>query len=234
MAVVGMTLRQLPGFAFRSPTDYANEMDRLHGIYDATLTTGVVDLLERLQLFRVFSSIWFSVGLIVLILSIVACTIDRLPRLWRQSADIRVVQPDPYYDPSLPDRAALAGVVCGCDRLDPPPPPVRGPARGRRRDDVPVRRPSPLDEDGDPPHPYRARAVPRRGSGDLAAGRRAGPGRRRRRLADGPAHRDAWPPAGAQPRLRRSGLHHRHSRRTSRPTSRCTRTAGRSPTRSSA
>ena len=26
-AVVGMTLRQLPGFAFRSPTDYANEMD---------------------------------------------------------------------------------------------------------------------------------------------------------------------------------------------------------------
>ena len=37
-------------------------MDRLHGIYDATLTTGVVDLLERLQLFRVFSSIWFSVA----------------------------------------------------------------------------------------------------------------------------------------------------------------------------
>ena len=110
MAVIGMTLRQLPGFAFRSPTDYANEMDRLHGIYDATLTTGVVDLLERLQLFRVFSSIWFSVGLVVLILSIVACTIDRLPRLWRQSADIRVVQPDPYYDPTLPDRAALAGV----------------------------------------------------------------------------------------------------------------------------
>ena len=55
-----MTLRQLPGFAFRSPTDYANEMDRLHGIYDATLGTGLVDLLERLQLFRVFSSIWFT------------------------------------------------------------------------------------------------------------------------------------------------------------------------------
>ena len=105
-----MTLRQLPGFAFRSPTDYANEMDKLHAIYDPTLTTGVVDALERLQLFRVFSSIWFSIGLAVLILSIVACTIDRLPRLWRQSADIRVVQPDPYYDPTLPDRALLGGV----------------------------------------------------------------------------------------------------------------------------
>ena len=107
LAVIGMTLRQLPGFAFRSPTDYANEMDKLHAIYDPTLTTGVVDALERLQLFRVFSSTWFSIGLVVLILSIVACTIDRLPRLWRQSADIRVVQPDPYYDPTLPDRALL-------------------------------------------------------------------------------------------------------------------------------
>ncbi len=110
LAVIGMTLRQLPGFAFRSPTDYANEMDRLHGIYDPTLGTGLVNTLEQLQLFRVFSSVWFSIGLVVLILSIVACTIDRLPRLWRQSADIRVVQPDPYYDPALPDRAMLAGV----------------------------------------------------------------------------------------------------------------------------
>ncbi len=47
----------------------------------------------------------------VLIISIVACTIDRTPRLWRQSADIRVVQPEPYYDPQLPERALMAGVA---------------------------------------------------------------------------------------------------------------------------
>jgi cytochrome c biogenesis protein len=109
-AVVGMILRQLPGFAFRSLTDYANEMDKLHAIYDPVLGTGTVDALDRLQLFHVFSSTWFSVGLVVLIISIVACTIDRMPRLWRQSADIRVVQPDPYYDPRLPDRVLMAGV----------------------------------------------------------------------------------------------------------------------------
>lgn len=109
--VVGMVLRQLPGFAFRSPTDYANEMDRLHALYDPVLGAGLVTLLERLQLFQVFSSAWFSVGLVVLIISIVACTIDRMPRLWRQSAEIRVVQPDAYYDPKLPDRALMAGVV---------------------------------------------------------------------------------------------------------------------------
>ena len=109
-AVVGMTLQQLPGFAFRSPTDYANEMAKLHATYDPTLGAGLVDLLERLQLFQVFTSIWFKVGLGVLVVSIVACTIDRTPRLWRQSADIRVVQPDPFYDPKLPDRALMAGV----------------------------------------------------------------------------------------------------------------------------
>jgi cytochrome c biogenesis protein len=106
-----MVLRQLPGFAFRSPTDYANEMDKLHALYDPVLGTGVVDALDRLQLFHVFSSAWFSVGLVVLILSIVACTVDRTPRLWRQSAELRVVQPDAYYEPTLPDRALLAGVA---------------------------------------------------------------------------------------------------------------------------
>jgi cytochrome c biogenesis protein len=105
-----MTLRQLPGFAFRSPTDYANEMDRLHALYDPTLGADLVTVLERLQLFHVFTSTWFSLGLVVLIISIVACTIDRTPRLWRQSAEIRVVQPEPFYDPKLPDRALMAGV----------------------------------------------------------------------------------------------------------------------------
>lgn len=109
-AVVGMVVRQLPGFAFRSPTDYANEMAKLHATYDPVLGTGVVDVLDRLQLFHVFSSTWFSVGLVVLIFSIVACTIDRTPRLWRAGADIRVVQPEPYFDPRLPDRALLEGV----------------------------------------------------------------------------------------------------------------------------
>jgi cytochrome c biogenesis protein len=109
-AVVGMTIRQLPGFAFRSATDYANEMAKLHQAYDPVLGVGAVNVLERLGMFHVFTSTWFSVGLVVLILSIVACTIDRTPRLWRAGADIRVVQPEPFFDPRLPDRAALDGV----------------------------------------------------------------------------------------------------------------------------
>jgi cytochrome c biogenesis protein len=108
LAVFGMTIRQLPGFAFRSPGDYATEMDKLRSIYEPALGVGLVDVMERLQLFRVFSSTPFSVALLVLAISILICTIDRLPRLWQQSATIRVVQPDAYFDPQLPDRVSIA------------------------------------------------------------------------------------------------------------------------------
>ena len=108
LAVFGMTIRQLPGFAFRSAGDYATEMDKLRSIYEPALGVGLVDLMERLQLFRVFSSTPFSLALLVLAISILICTLDRTPRLWQQAATIRVAQPDPYFDPRLPDRVSIA------------------------------------------------------------------------------------------------------------------------------
>lgn len=108
LAVFGMTIRQLPGFAFRSAADYATEMNRLRSIYEPVLGVGTVDLLERLQLFHVFNSTPFSVALLVLVISIVICTLDRTPRLWQQSAAIRVAQPDAYFDLRLPDRVSIA------------------------------------------------------------------------------------------------------------------------------
>jgi cytochrome c biogenesis protein len=108
LAVIGMTVRQLPGFAFRSAADYATEMNKLRSIYEPVLGVGGVDLIERLQLFHVFNSTPFSVALLVLVISIVICTLDRTPRLWQQSAFIRVVQPDAYFDPRLPDRVSIA------------------------------------------------------------------------------------------------------------------------------
>ena len=108
LAVVGMTVRQLPGFAFRSAGDYAQSMAAIHARYDATLGRGAVDVMERLQLFHVFTSTPFSIGLLVLVVSIVICTIDRTPRLWRMASEIRVVQPEAYFDPRLPDRVRIA------------------------------------------------------------------------------------------------------------------------------
>jgi cytochrome c biogenesis protein len=110
LAVVGMTIRQLPTFAFRSAGDYESAMADLHARYDPVFGRGVVDAMERLQVFHIFSSTWFTLGLVVLVVSIIVCTLERTPKLWRQAAEIRVVQPDAFYDPTLPDRAAMTDV----------------------------------------------------------------------------------------------------------------------------
>jgi cytochrome c biogenesis protein len=111
LAVVGMTLAQLPSSAFRSAGDYSAAMDMLHARYDTVFGPGVVDVLERLGAFAIFRSPWFSLGLLVLVTSIIVCTLDRTPRLWRGVTDVRVVQPEPFFDPMLPDRAVMGGVA---------------------------------------------------------------------------------------------------------------------------
>jgi cytochrome c biogenesis protein len=123
LAVVGMTIRQLPSFAFRSQGDYEAAMADIHARYDAVFGRGLVDAMERLQVFHIFSSTWFTIGLIVLVVSIVVCTLERTPKLWRGAAEIRVVQPDAFYDPDLPDRAAMSGLAA---------PDVRAALRGQR------------------------------------------------------------------------------------------------------
>ncbi len=110
LAVVGMTIRQLPDFALRSASDYANAMDDIHARYDPAFGASIVNVLERLQVFQIFKSTWFSVGLVVLVVSIVVCTLDRTPRLWRGVVTVRVDQPDAFFDPVRPDRAVMGGV----------------------------------------------------------------------------------------------------------------------------
>jgi cytochrome c biogenesis protein len=106
-----MTIRQLPGFAFRSVSDYQSAMAAIHARYDPAFGAGLVDALEALGAFRVFTSTWFAASVGLLAVSIVVCTLERTPRLWRQAADVRIVQPDPYYDPRLPDRAEMTGLA---------------------------------------------------------------------------------------------------------------------------
>lgn len=110
LAVIGMTLQQLPDFAFRSPGDYAAAIEEIHIRYDPVLGPGLVNVLERLGAFSIFKSAMFGIGLVVLVVSIVVCTLDRTPRLWRDVSAVRVAQPEPFFDLRLPDRAELTGV----------------------------------------------------------------------------------------------------------------------------
>lgn len=107
--VVGMVVPQVPGAAFRSPADYAEQMGLLRARVEPALGASITDLFEVLGFFRVFTAWWFTALLVLLVVSIVVCTLDRTPRLWRSARDVRVAQPDAFYDPGLPDRAVIVG-----------------------------------------------------------------------------------------------------------------------------
>jgi cytochrome c biogenesis protein len=109
--LIGTLVSQLPSFALRDPAAYAAQMSEMHRIYDpvsiAGLTVGpqMVDLFERLYFFRVFSAPWFIFLLTLLVVSIVVCTLDRTPRMWRGVRHVKLVQPAAFYDLRLPERA---------------------------------------------------------------------------------------------------------------------------------
>jgi len=114
-AVVGIVFPQLPGIAARSPSDFAEQMERIRARVEPALGRPLTDVVERLGFFGVFSAGWFSFLLVLLLASIVVCTLDRTPALWRGTREDRVVQPDLFYDPALPGRAAIAGGLTASD-----------------------------------------------------------------------------------------------------------------------
>jgi cytochrome c biogenesis protein len=113
--VIGAVLRQVPGSALHDPQAYADQMAAIHAAYDPLTVLGVnvgpqvVDAFEWLGFFRVFSAPWFVFLLTLLVVSIVVCTLDRTPALWRSAREMRLVQPASYYDLRLDERARFAG-----------------------------------------------------------------------------------------------------------------------------
>ncbi|MCU0477681.1 MAG: cytochrome c biogenesis protein ResB [Chloroflexi bacterium] len=113
--VIGIIVPQLPGAALRSPADYAEQMEILRARVEPSLGLVLTDVFEALGFFRVFSAWWFTALLALLAVSIVVCTLDRTPRLWRSAREVRVAQPDAFYDPALPDRAVIVGGLAAAD-----------------------------------------------------------------------------------------------------------------------
>ncbi len=115
--LIGTLVRQIPAFALRDPQAYASEMAEMHRRYDSLSVLGVVigpgmvDLFERLGFFRVFSAPWFVGLLVLLVVSIVVCTLDRTPRLWWAIRRVSVEQPSAFFDLRLPERARFEGTA---------------------------------------------------------------------------------------------------------------------------
>ena len=105
-ASVGVALKQLPDYALLSASDYAREMGQLRALYEPTLGP-LVDVFERLGLFRIFTAPWFTALLVLLIVSIIVCTLDRLPKIRAVTARSRVEQPGSFFDASLTGRGTM-------------------------------------------------------------------------------------------------------------------------------
>jgi cytochrome c biogenesis protein len=114
--LIGTLVPQLPAFALHNPAAYAEEMAGLHRQFETLTVLGfhagppLVDVFERLGFFRIFSAPWFILLLTLLVVSIIVCTLDRTPRLWRSVHHIKPVQPAAFYDLRLDERARFSGM----------------------------------------------------------------------------------------------------------------------------
>ncbi len=110
--LVGTLVRQFPVTAGDDPSRYAAEVATMHRAW-AGLPAGsfLVDAFNALGLFSIFSTPWFLMLMTVLVISIICCTLDRTPRLWRGVSHIRVEQPAVFFDARRDHRAHLDGIA---------------------------------------------------------------------------------------------------------------------------
>ena len=92
--LVGMLVRQFRVTRADDPARYEAELATVRTAWEG-LPAGslLVDVFDTLGLFSVFSTPWFLVLMTVLVISIICCTLDRTPRLWRSVRHVRVEQP---------------------------------------------------------------------------------------------------------------------------------------------
>jgi cytochrome c biogenesis protein len=113
--LIGTLVRQFPTFSLHDPGAYANQVADMHRRWDAISVLGLpigpslVDVFERLGFFRIFSAPWFVLMLSVLVISIVCCTLERTPKLWRGVRYMNIEQPPAFFDLRLSERAAFEG-----------------------------------------------------------------------------------------------------------------------------
>lgn len=108
--LVATLLRQFPVTRADDPARYAAELTAVRQAWqDLPAGSLLVDAFDALGLFSVFSTPWFLLLMTVLVLSIICCTLDRTPRLWRAAGHVRVVQPEAFFDRDREHRAVIVG-----------------------------------------------------------------------------------------------------------------------------
>lgn len=108
LAGIGTLLIQAPAGVAADPAAYATWLDGVRPRFGGWTT-----VLDALGMFNVFSSIWFRGTIVLLSASILACSINRTPKLWRQAVHPRTVAGSAFFD-----HAALSASVPAGDSVD--------------------------------------------------------------------------------------------------------------------
>ncbi len=86
LGLVGALVAQVPAGLAADPVSYRQWLEGVRPKYG-----GWTNVLDALGLFAVFSSVWFKGTVVLLSTSLVACSINRTPLLWRQAVHPRTV-----------------------------------------------------------------------------------------------------------------------------------------------
>jgi len=101
MSLIGTLLEQAPAEVRADPAAYADWLASVRPRYG-----GWTALLDRAGAFGTFSSWWFKGTLVLLTTSILACSVHRIPLLWRRARRPRACPPETFFE-----RATLNGRV---------------------------------------------------------------------------------------------------------------------------
>lgn len=105
LSLIGTMLMQAPAGLAGDPKAYATWLDSLRPKYG-----GWTNVFDALGFLGIFGSIWFKGTMILLVTSVVACAVNRAPRLWKQARHPRVRMTESFFA-HAPQSAAIEAPV---------------------------------------------------------------------------------------------------------------------------
>jgi len=102
LTLAGTLLVQVPSGVAGNHAVYAEWLNTVRPRYG-----GWTDVLDKLGLFSVFSSLWFRGTVLLLVASVVMCSARRMPGLWRTATKPRMVMTDAFFE-RAPHTAKIA------------------------------------------------------------------------------------------------------------------------------
>ncbi len=102
LTLAGTLLVQVPAAVKGNHQAYAEWLNTVRPRYG-----GWTDVLDKLGLFSVFSSVWFDAAVLLLTASVIMCSVRRIPGLWKTATKPRMIMTEAFFE-RAPHTAQIA------------------------------------------------------------------------------------------------------------------------------